>query len=434
MDKDLKILILENLPTDAELIEMQLRKANLSFSSKRASSKEVFLRTLQEFNPSLVIASNAVPRFDALTALGAAKELTPGIPWVIVSNAPTEDVAVACMKAGAADYVNKRTWAKLGPAVKAVVERQQTVADQPPERKEEVVEEPGPEPKVTEPAATEPTEDDLLHQIFKYVSDMIAVVNLDGKRIYNSPSYDRILEDPEILMGTDSFLDIHPEDRQKIQELFFRTIRTGEGQRTDYRLIDKEGETRYIESRGDVMRDASGNPFSVVIVSRDVTRQKLDEMSFWELVNATTGVTGQDFFNALVRYLAGALDAAYALVSRCVPPGRERVRAIAYWANGRWEPSFEYDVADTTCELVLKNGTMAYYPERVQELFPKETALVAMKAASYIGVPLTDSKGGVAGHLFVMGRKPLADPQRATAIMKMFAARASIELERMPKS
>ncbi len=433
MDKDLKILILENLPTDAELIEMQLRKANLAFSSKRANSKEVFLRALQEFSPSLVIASNAVPKFDALTALGAAKELTPGIPWVIVSNAPTEDVAVACMKAGAADYVNKRTWSKLGPAVKAVVERQQMPPEPPPEPKEPVAEEPKAEPAAA-PQAAPSSDGDVPHQILQFVSDMIAVVDLDGKRIYNSPSYDRILEDPEILMGTDSFLDIHPEDRQKIQELFFRTIRTGEGQRTDYRLMDKEGETRYIESRGDVIRDANGNPSSVVIVSRDVTRQKIDEITFWELVSATMGVTGQEFFNALVRYLAQALDAAYALVSRCVPPGRERVRAISYWANGRWEPSFEYDVAETTCEIVLKNGTMAFYPERVQELFPNETALVAMKATSYVGVPLIDSKGVVIGHLFVMGRKPLHEPERATAIMKLFAGRAAIELERMPTS
>jgi len=260
---------------------------------------------------------------------------------------------------------------------------------------------------------------------------MIAVVDLDGKRIYNSPSYDRILEDPEILMGTDSFLDIHPEDRKKIQDLFFRTIRTGEGQRTDYRLMDKDGETRYIESRGDVIRDAGGDIQRVVIVSRDVTQQRIDEMSFWDLVTATASVTGQDFFNALVRHLAIALGAAYALASRVVTPTRDRVRALAYWANGRWEPSFEYDVADTTCEHVLLDGDMAYYPERVQEQFPNMTALVAMKAASYLGVPLVNSSRSVIGHLFVMDRKPLLEPERATAIMKIFAGRASIELERM---
>lgn len=424
MDGNLKILILENLPTDAELIEMQLRKANLTFTAKRAGSKEVFLRALQEFNPSLVIASNAIPKFDPINALQAAKELTPGVPWVIVSNSATEDLAVDCMKAGAADYVNKRTWQRLGPAVKAVVEKQKAALPPKPEEKKQ--EEPKAEPKPVAPPA-----EDFPRQVLDFISDLVAVVDLKGTRVYNSASYDRVLEEPETLMGTDSFIDIHPEDREKIRDLFFKTIRTGIGQRTDYRLMDKDGETRYIESQGDVVRDAEGNPSKVVIVSRDITKRKAGEVSFWELVAATSGATGQEFFNSLVRYLAAALDSTYVLVSQCVTPSRERVRSLAYWADGRWEPGFEYDVAGTTCELVLKNGTMAYYPERVQELFPKETALVAMKAVSYLGLPLVNSAKVVIGHLFTMDRKPLSDPERATSIMKVFAARASIELERM---
>jgi PAS domain S-box-containing protein len=423
LEKDNKILILENLPTDAELIEMQLRKANVPFSAKRVGTKELFLRVLQEFSPTLVIASNSIPRFDALSALGMAKELTPGIPWVIVSSAPTEDVAVECMKAGAADYVNKRTWARLGPAVKAVLERQPAPQEMPEEKTAE--------PPKEEPKASPPKEDELAQQILNHASDLIAVVNLDGKRVYNSPSYDRILEDPEVLMGTDSFADIHPEDRQKIKELFFKTIRTGIGQHAEYRLMDKDGETRYIESRGDIIRDANGTPQKVMIVSHDITKHKLQDMTFWDLVIGTAGVTGQEFFTALVRYLAATLDTAYVLVSQCTSPTRERVRSLAYWADGRWEPSFEYDVADTTCELVLKNGTMAYYPERVQELFPKETALVAMKAVCYMGVPLISSSKTVIGHLFTIGRKQLEEPERVTSIMKVFAARASVELERL---
>ncbi len=426
MDADNRILILENLPTDAELIEMQLRKANIPFTARRAGSKEIFLKALGEFVPSLVIASNAIPRVDPLTALGMAKELTPGIPWVIVSNAPTEDLAVDCMKAGAADYVNKRTWARLGPSVKSVLERSA--------RPEAGLPEPEPEaPKAAAAPAASSDAAELRRQILGSVSDLVAVVDLDGKRVYNSPSYDRILEDPEILMGTDSFVDIHPEDRQKIRELFFKTIRTGSGQRTEYRLMDKDGETRYIESQGDVIRDREGHPIRVVIVSRDITRRRLAETSFWELVNATSSSTGDQFFANLVRYIAGALDTPYALVSQSVTPQRDRVRALAYWADGRWEPSFEYDVADTTCALVLKNGTIAYYPERVQELFPKETALVAMKAVCYLGAPLVSPSAAVLGHLFVIDRKPLSDPDRATAIIKMFAGRAAIELERLAR-
>ena len=423
MDKENKILILENLPTDAELIEMQIRKANVPFTAKRVGTKEMFLKVLQDYAPTLVIASNNIPRFDLHSALGMAKELTPGIPWVIVSNAPTEDVAVDCMKAGAADYVNKRTWSKLGPAVKAVLERQPAPEVMPEEKSPE-------EPK-EEPKPAEPKGEDLPLLILNHITDLIAVVDLDGKRVYNSPSYDRILEDPEVLMGTDSFVDIHPEDRQKIKELFFRTIRTGVGQKAVYRLMDKDGETRYIESQGDIIRDANGTPIKIAIVSRDITGHKLQEMTFWDLVSSTSGAIGQEFFQSLVRYLAATLGTPYVLVSQCVTPSRDRVRSIAYWADGRWEPSFEYDVAGTTCEIVIKNGTIAYYPERVQELFPAETALVAMKAVCYLGVPLVSSSKTVIGHLFTIDRRPLENQERVTNVLKVFAARASVELERM---
>jgi PAS domain S-box-containing protein len=82
--------------------------------------------------------------------------------------------------------------------------------------------------------------------IAENVADMIAVVDLQGRRIYNSPSYRSILGDPEQLRGTDGFNEIHPDDREKVRKVFQETVQTGAGQRMEYRFLRKDGAVRHI--------------------------------------------------------------------------------------------------------------------------------------------------------------------------------------------
>jgi signal transduction histidine kinase len=75
-------------------------------------------------------------------------------------------------------------------------------------------------------------------------------------------------------VGTDSFAEIHPDDAPRIRAVFAETVRTGIGQRAEYRLLMPGGSVRFIESRGNVIRDSRGAVIRVVVVSRDVTEQK----------------------------------------------------------------------------------------------------------------------------------------------------------------
>lgn len=114
--------------------------------------------------------------------------------------------------------------------------------------------------------------------IMENLADMVAVIDLNGNRIYNSPSYRPILGDPETLRGSSSFAEIHPDDRERVQQAFRDTLKTGNGHRLEYRLLDRLGQTRQIESQGSSIRDHQGQVTKIVVVSRDVTDRKYAEL------------------------------------------------------------------------------------------------------------------------------------------------------------
>ncbi len=114
--------------------------------------------------------------------------------------------------------------------------------------------------------------------IMENLADLVAVLDLNGRRLYNSPSYQRILGEPRKLLGSSSFEQVHPDDRARVELVFQETVRSGIGQRMEYRMIDQNGQVRHIESQGSVICDSQGRVSKVVVVSRDVTeRRKAEE-------------------------------------------------------------------------------------------------------------------------------------------------------------
>ena len=110
--------------------------------------------------------------------------------------------------------------------------------------------------------------------IAENVTDMIAVFDLDGRRLYSSPAYKGIIGDPESLNGTDGYQTVHPDDMARVKQTFQETVRTGIGQRIEYRVLAKDGTTRDIDSKSSVIREIDGTFSRAIIVARDVTEEK----------------------------------------------------------------------------------------------------------------------------------------------------------------
>jgi len=122
MAKPLRILLLEDNPIDAELIQFELREAGLSFTAKVVMAESDFLRELQKFKPDMILSDYDLPKYNGALALGEAKRKCPDTPFILVTGAITEDHAIEIFTQGAKDYVLKtRLQQRLVPAVRRVL-------------------------------------------------------------------------------------------------------------------------------------------------------------------------------------------------------------------------------------------------------------------------------------------------------------------------
>jgi signal transduction histidine kinase len=152
--------------------------------------------------------------------------------------------------------------------------------------------------------------------------------------------------------------------------------------------------------------------------------------AFRSIIEGTSTTTGEEFFRSLARSLASALGSSIAIVGE-LTKDPDTVRTIAICADGELIENFEYGFRDTPCEGVI-NQNLSCYPSKLQQLFPRDTKLHKLGMESYLGAPLVDSKGAALGLIAVLHRGPMEDDLAdAESILKIFATRAGVELERL---
>jgi diguanylate cyclase (GGDEF)-like protein/PAS domain S-box-containing protein len=120
--------------------------------------------------------------------------------------------------------------------------------------------------------------DELFQIVTENAADMIALVDVKGRRLYNSPAYKRILGYTQAQLGeTSAFEQIHPDDRFKVLEAAREARETGVGKRLEYRIKHKDGSWRVLESVASTIRDGKGAVTKLVIVNRDISDRKRAE-------------------------------------------------------------------------------------------------------------------------------------------------------------
>jgi len=120
--------------------------------------------------------------------------------------------------------------------------------------------------------------DQLFQLITENAADMIAVVDAEGRRLYNSPAYQKVLGFSSAELSSSSSIDqIHPLDRERVQQAAAKARSTGQGQRLEYRMRHKDGSWRILESTASTVQNTEGGIERLVIVNRDITERKRAE-------------------------------------------------------------------------------------------------------------------------------------------------------------
>jgi PAS domain S-box-containing protein len=116
---------------------------------------------------------------------------------------------------------------------------------------------------------------ELFRVVSENAADLIALVEVSGKRLYNSPSYEKVLGySPKELAATGSLEQVHPEDRERVIEAAKQAQLTGVGRRLEYRMRHKDGTWLCLESTASAIRNRKGQVTQLVIVNRDITKRK----------------------------------------------------------------------------------------------------------------------------------------------------------------
>ncbi|NUO78545.1 PAS domain S-box protein [candidate division KSB1 bacterium] len=269
----------------------------------------------------------------------------------------------------------------------------------------------------------------LLHRIVAASADCIKVLDLEGRLLSMNAGGMAALEICDFApLANSSWTDFwQGEDREAAAEALRKARSGGVGRFTGYFPTTMTHTPKWWDVIVYAVNDMEGKPERLVAISRDVTEHRRTEATLRAITEGTAATTGADFFHSLVQHLAEAMRVKYTFVTECLDVENTRVRTLAFTEHGAFKENVEYDVEGTPCAYVVA-GEPCFYPDKLGELFPKEAGI----AVSYLGVPLFDSKNRIIGHLAVLDDKPMTrdDEARHLPILKIFAARAGVELER----
>ncbi len=275
MSQHLRVLIVEDLPTDAELCEREIRKVAAAAEFDRVETREAYLSALEAFQPDLIISDFKLPRFDGMSALRLALERAPDTPFIVTTGSMNEDTAVECMKAGAWDYVIKEHIKRLGPAVISALEQKQV--------------------RLRQKRAAEDlrASEEKYRCLIESTDDHVFLINRDLRFIYANGKY--LLRHGltlESLVGRSYGEGHSPERAEQFARRVNQVVASGTSITYEHKSL-KDGRT-FLRTLSPVKEPAAGPIDKVTVVSKDITEHKQSgerlKVAFASIISVIAGM------------------------------------------------------------------------------------------------------------------------------------------------
>jgi len=266
----------------------------------------------------------------------------------------------------------------------------------------------------------------LSHFTFENLHEAVFWVNAEGLIIYVNDAACKMSGYSREELTTMQVKDINPSDIVADFGAFWKQLKAKKHFTFDAKHKHKTGYVYDVEITGNFIA-YNGEEFTCSIV-RDTSRRRREEELLRTISEATSGLVGQDFFEALTRYVTLSLGIKTCIITECTDADKTRVRTLSYSKNDKLEENIEYDVEGTPCKLVMEGkGTDLFIPEDLDKTYPLEAGY-----DSYVAVPIySPSTGDVIGHIAALDDVPMRNEMNQTSILKIFAARAGAEIDRL---
>ncbi|HUX72631.1 MAG TPA: PAS domain S-box protein [Steroidobacteraceae bacterium] len=291
MPTPLNVLLVGDDSADADLLLAELRRAGFDPKWKRIESEPDFLAELKNA-PDIVLAAYSLPRFSGLRVAELLQASAWNIPFILISAAAGEELAVEAMQRGAADYLLKDGIGRLGSAVERALAEKQKRAERL--QAEENL------------RASERHYRELLEN----AHEMIQTISADGRIVYVNPAWRQVLGYSGDEAARLNFIDIvHPQSRSKCQELFRQLMTEQRAAQVDAQFVTKAGRTLSVEGTVNC-QVLAGEQAVARCFFRDVTERKRAEVNFVRLAaiveSSDDAIIGKDLDGIVNSWNKGA--------------------------------------------------------------------------------------------------------------------------------
>ncbi len=299
MEDRLRILILEDFPPDAELLEYELRKSRLSFDARRVDTRDDFATALQDWRPDLIISDYTLPGFDGMEALLLTQQLAPTTPFMIATGSINEETAVGVMKAGAADYVIKNNLVRIGAAVRGALERSRARV-------------------ATEQAETALRKSEAnLQAIFNNSLQVFMLVEPNGAvRAFNTRATEwaKVVAGQGLVEGMSFFDLLQPQDAGFLRHEFARAL-NGESVTFERAIGSVDRTDRWFEFNDVPVIEEQGGVSGVAVSILDIDQRKqaaealaTSEQRFRSLVQNSSDIITVLDLDGTIRYASASIE------------------------------------------------------------------------------------------------------------------------------
>ena len=265
--------------------------------------------------------------------------------------------------------------------------------------------------------------------LFEQSAVSMAQIALDGTYLKVNPAFCQLLDCQAADLLNEHYAEfIHPEDRatarSRVDEVASGVVPS---HLIAHRFLPADGAIRHVQAMVTAVQGQADSPAFLACVYNNVTEQVIAEKAVHNILEGTASVTGAEFFPALARHLADSLGVDHILINQLTD--ESALSTLAFWSGGAPQPMFTYGFSQTPCERTLAEGWF-YCPEGVQAAFPDDADLALLQAESYLGIALAGEDGQILGEICAIHSQPMQTFDNSMPLLRIFAARASAELER----